>query len=246
MPDPVLIEIGFLTIRWYGVLIAAAVLIGTLLALREIRKKGIDEDTFMNILLVCIPVGLISARLYYVLFNWGYFGQNPDKIFAVWEGGLAIHGGIIGSFVVGWFMVKYYQINFLDVADAVAPSFILGQAIGRWGNYFNQEAYGYAVDPEKVPWAMFIDGAYRHPTFLYEFIWNILIFAALLLIREKIKPKPGILFAVYIGGYSAGRFVIESFRTDSLMFASLRAAQVTSTIMIIFAAGLAYYLYRKE
>ena len=246
MPDPVLIEIGVFSIRWYGVLIASAVLIGTLLALKEVRRKGINEDHFMNILLVCIPVGFITTRLYYVAFNWDYYGQNLNKIFAVWEGGLAIHGGIIGSFLAGWFMVKYYQLNFWEIADAVAPSFILGQAIGRWGNYFNQEAYGYAVDPEKVPWAMFIDGAYRHPTFLYESIWNLTLFAGLIIIREKVKPKAGILFSIYIGGYSIGRFFIESFRTDSLMLGSLRAAQVTSIIMVIFAAGLAYYIVKKQ
>ncbi len=246
MPDPILIEIGFLKIRWYGVLIAAAILVGTFLALKEIKKKNIDEDKFMNVLLTAIPVAFISARLYYVAFNWDYYSLNPGEIPAVWNGGLAIHGGIIGAFSVAWIMLKYYKISFWQVADAVAPSMVLGQAIGRWGNYFNQEAYGYEVDPVSLPWAMWIDGAYRHPTFLYESLWNIGIFFLLILIREKFKLKEGLLLAIYLGGYSIGRFFIEGFRTDSLMLGSLRMAQVTSLIFIIISIVLYIYLSRKK
>ncbi len=246
MPDSIMIKIGFLEIRWYGVLIALAILIGTFLALKQIKKKNIDEDKFMNMLLVTIPIAFISARLYYVAFNWSYYSANLAKIPAVWEGGLAIHGGIIGAFLTGGIMLRYYGISFWEVGDAVAPSFILGQAIGRWGNYFNQEAYGYEVSPESIPWAMWIDGAYRHPTFLYEFIWNLMIFALLIFLREKIKLKDGMLLAIYIGGYSVGRFFIEGFRTDSLMLGSLRMAQVSSLIFIAISLILLFYLSRKK
>ncbi len=246
MPDPILVEIGSLKIRWYGVLIALAILIGTFLALKEIRKKDIDEDKFMNVLLVSIPIAFISARLYYVLFNWDYYSLNLSEIPAVWHGGLAIHGGIIGSFVSAWVMLRYYKISFWQVADAVSPSLILGQAIGRWGNYFNQEAYGYEVSPEHIPWAMWIDGAYRHPTFLYESLWNIFIFLLLLLLREKLKLKDGMLLSIYLGGYSIGRFFIEGFRTDSLMLGSLRIAQVSSLFFIVMSIVLFFYLKRDK
>lgn len=245
MPDSIMVEIGFLKIRWYGVLIALAILLGTFLALKEIRKKNIDEDKFMNVLLIAIPIAFVFARLYYVLFNWTYYSTNLGEIPAVWHGGLAIHGGIIGAFLTAWIMLKYYGISFWEVGDAVAPSFILGQAIGRWGNYFNQEAYGYEVSPDNIPWAMWIDGAYRHPTFLYEFMWNILIFALLIILREKIKLKNGMLLPIYLGGYSLGRFFIEGFRTDSLMLGSLRMAQVTSLVLIGASFILFFYLARK-
>ena len=246
MPDPIFVEIGNIQIRWYGVLIAAAILIGTMLALKQIRKKNIDEDKFMNVLLVSIPAGFLTARLYYVLFNWEYYSRNLKEIPAVWHGGLAIHGGILGSFFVAWFMLKYYRISFWECADAVAPSFILGQAIGRWGNYFNQEAYGYEVDPSEIPWAMWIDGAYRHPTFLYESLWNIMVFFLLIILREKLRLRPGVLFATYIGAYSAGRFFIEGFRTDSLMLGPLRMAQVISLVFILLSVILILYLVKKK
>ena len=247
MPDPILISVGPFAIRWYGVLIATAILVGTLLALREVRKKNINEDHFLNVLIAGIPAGIIGARLYYVIFNWDYYGQFPREIPAIWNGGLAIHGGIIGSFAAAWFVVKYYQINFWEIADAVAPSMILGQAIGRWGNYFNQEAYGYEVDPVQIPWAMYIDGAWRHPTFLYESVWNLLVFGLLLFLRSRYHRLPtGGLFAIYIGAYSVGRFFIEGFRTDSLMLGPLRMAQVTSLSFLLLSAALLWYLGRQE
>jgi phosphatidylglycerol:prolipoprotein diacylglycerol transferase len=246
MPDPIIVEIGFLKIRWYGVLIAAAILLGTFLALKEIRKKNIDEDKFMNVLLLGIPAAFVCARLYYVLLNWEYYGSNLGEIPAVWNGGLAIHGGIIGAFLTAGIMLKYYKINFWQVADAVSPSLVLGQAIGRWGNYFNQEAYGYEVNPETIPWAMWIDGAFRHPTFLYESFWNLLIFSLLLFVRGKFNPKEGTLLSLYLGGYSLGRFFIEGFRTDSLMLGSLRIAQVSSLVFIVLSIILFFYISMKK
>lgn len=244
MPDPFLVDFGFLKIRWYGALIALAILLGTFLALKEVRKKNIDEDQFMNALLVSIPSAFIGARLYYVAFNWDYYRLYPAEIPAVWHGGLAIHGGIIGAFLSAWIVLKYYRIEFLQVADLAAPSLILGQAIGRWGNYFNQEAYGYEADPSQIPWAMWIDGAYRHPTFLYESIWNLVIFALLIFVREKYKPRDGFIISLYLIAYSTGRFFIEGFRTDSLMLGPLRMAQLSSLIFIFL--GLVLLIWTKK
>ena len=247
MIDPIAFEIGPLQIRWYGILTSTALLLGTILALMEIRKKGIDEDKFMNILIAAIPAGFLGARLYYVLFSGhlDYYLANPGEILAIWHGGLAIHGGIIGAFLAGGLMVRHYKMSFWQLGDIVAPSLILGQAIGRWGNYFNQEAYGFEVDPERVPWAMWIDGAYRHPTFLYESLWNLLIFGFLLWFRRRPGLKQGEVLLSYFILYSAGRFLIESFRTDSLMLGPLRVAQVISIALIGGALLLIWYRRRQ-
>jgi len=244
--DPIAFEIGPISVRWYGILMSTAILAGTFLALREIQRQGINEDKFMNILIAAIPAGFIGARLYYVLFRWDYYSKYPAEIPAVWQGGLAIHGAIIGAFLVGALMVRYYNMNFWQLADIVAPSLIIGQAIGRWGNFINQEAYGYEVDPEKVPWAMWIDGAYRHPTFLYESLWNLMVFFLLLWLRRQHFIKRGEVFLGYLMTYSVGRFIVEGFRTDSLMLGPLRAAQVLSIVLILAAGALLWYRRKKD
>ncbi|MFZ7102266.1 MAG: prolipoprotein diacylglyceryl transferase [Peptococcaceae bacterium] len=246
MIDPIAFEIGPFQIRWYGILMSTAILIGTFLALREIRRKGIDEDKFMNVLIAAIPAGFIGARLYYVIFKWDYYSKYPAEIPAVWHGGLAIHGAVIGAFLVGYLMIRHYNMNFWQLADIAAPGLIIGQAIGRWGNFINQEAYGYAVDPEKIPWAMWIDGAYRHPTFLYESIWNLLGFILLLWLRRRNFIREGEVFLSYLMYYSLGRGIIEGFRTDSLMLGPLRIAQVMSLSLILIAAVLIWYRRRKN
>ncbi|NLT94506.1 MAG: prolipoprotein diacylglyceryl transferase [Clostridia bacterium] len=240
------LEVGPISVRWYGILIATAILIGTIIALREVQRQRVDEDKFMNILIAAIPAAFIGARLYYVIFRWDYYSKNLAEIPAVWHGGLAIHGGIIGALLVGGLMIRYYNMNFWQLADIAAPSMILGQAIGRWGNYFNQEAYGYEVDPEQIPWAMWIDGAYRHPTFLYESLWNLLVFIFLLWLRRQRFIRQGEVFLYYIMAYSIGRFVIEGFRTDSLMLGPLRAAQVVSIVFILIGVIFIWYRRRKE
>lgn len=243
--DPIAFTLGPLTIRWYGILIASAILIGTMLALREAERQGFNPDHFFNVILVGVPAAIIGARLYYVIFNWDYYLINPQEIFATWLGGLAIHGGLIGGFLAGYFLLRKYGFPFWKTADIVAPSIILGQAIGRWGNFFNQEAYGYEVDPEKIPWAMYIDGAYRHPAFLYESIWNILVFGFLLWIRRRNFIKTGDVFLLYLILYSVGRFMIEGIRTDSLMLTpTIRAAQALSVVVIILGSGILYYRHR--
>lgn len=242
--DPIAFSIGPITVRWYGLLIATALLIGAVGGCYGCRKEGIDEDDFLTIFMVVAVAAIIGARAYYVIFNWPYYGTHPDQIIAVWNGGLAIHGGLIAGVLTLWLGCKYYKIRFWQLADILAPLMILGQAIGRWGNYFNQEAYGFAVSKADVPWAMWIDGAYRHPTFLYESIWNLLVFFFLLWLTKQLFTREGEVGLSYLMLYSVGRFVVEGFRTDSLMLGPLRMAQVMSICLFVGAALV--LLYRRK
>lgn len=243
-PDPIAFSVGpYITVYWYGILIGIAILLGVYLALREAEKQGVNTEHFFNLILIILPAAFIGARLYYVIFNWDYYSHNLWEIPATWHGGLAIHGGIIGGILGGLFLLKRYHFNFWQIADIVAPSLVLGQAIGRWGNFFNQEAYGYVVDPAELPWAMYIDGAYRHPTFLYESLWDLLIFGFLLWLRRRKGLKWGDVALFYVVLYSIGRFFIEGLRTDSLMLTPyLRVAQVVSALGIL--GGLSLLIYR--
>ena len=242
--DPIAFSIGPVTVRWYGLLIATAMLIGAVGGCYACRKAGIDEDDFLTIFMAMAVAAIIGARAYYVIFNLPYYLNHPDQIIAVWNGGLAIHGGLIAGVFAMWVGCRYYKIRFWQLADILAPLMILGQAIGRWGNYFNQEAYGFAVDKADVPWAMWIDGAYRHPTFLYESIWNLLVFCFLLWLAKQLFTREGEVALSYLLLYSVGRCVIESFRTDSLMLGPLRMAQVMSLCLI--AGAFLVLLYRRK
>lgn len=237
--NPVAFTVAGVPIRWYGILIASALFIGLHLTLREARRLGEDEERLVSLFLYVVPAAIIGARLYYVAFSGilPWYLQHPLTILDTRQGGLAIHGGLLGGFVVGWAYTRYHGLNFRRLADIVAPSIILGQAIGRWGNYFNQEAYGRETS---LPWAMYIDGAYRHPTFLYEFIWNILVFFWLFKRRSR-KQFEGEIVLWYFLLYSLGRFFIEALRTDSLMLGPLRVAQVLS--LAVFG-GSAFLLQR--
>ena len=240
--DPIAFEIGPIAVRWYGVLISMAIGLGIVLAYRECMRQRIDPDHALTISIFAIPAALIGSRLYFVAFNWDYYSLHPGVILATWQGGLAIHGGVIGGVLAGYFVVRKYNLNFWKMADIFAPSIILGQAIGRWGNYFNQEAYGFITD---VPWAMYIAGAYRHPTFLYESIWNIGVFAYLMYLRYQPRTKQGEIFTNYIILYSIGRLGIEFFRTDSLMIGPLMVAQVVSLTLIVVGVLIYYFKVRS-
>ena len=190
---------------------------------------------------------VIGARLYYVLFNWSVYRVQPEEIFAVWHGGLAVHGGILLGTLSIYVCSHIWNLRFWQITDILSPFMILGQAIGRWGNYFNQEAYGYPVSRDSVPWAMYIDGQWRHPTFLYESIWDIIGFI-LLMIATRSKSsrlREGDISLIYLVYYSCGRLVIEGFRTDSLMFGPLRAAQLVS-VLIIAVSVLVFILRRPH
>ncbi|OWZ83605.1 prolipoprotein diacylglyceryl transferase [Natranaerobius trueperi] len=240
--DPVAFSIGPISVYWYGIFISLGILIGLYLAVRESKKQGLDPDHLINFLLFALPAALIGLRLYYVAFRWDYFSQNLDLIFAFRQGGLAIHGGIFAAIIVGVIYSKYQGINFWALADITAPSLILGQAIGRWGNYINQEAYGYPTD---LPWAIEINGSFHHPTFFYESFWNLLVFAFLMYFRGYKKEGQGEIFSLYLVLYSIGRFWIEGLRLDSLMLSELRVAQIVSVILVVI--GLYYFTkHRKE
>lgn len=249
--DPVIVSLGPIDLRWYGVIIAFGMLLGFLIANREADKKKMPEGMFIDLMFYIILFSLIGARLYYVLFNLDYYLQDPISIIMVNEGGMAIHGGIIGGILTGLVYCYKKNLSFFQVADIAIPSLILGQAIGRWGNFMNQEAHGGEVTrnfleslmlPEFIINQMYIDGAYYHPTFLYESIWNIIGFIILILLRPKLKIGQTLL--LYLIYYSVGRFFIEGMRTDSLMIGDvLRTAQVVSIITVVIA--LAIWIYRR-
>jgi phosphatidylglycerol:prolipoprotein diacylglycerol transferase len=253
MIDPIAFSIFGIDIMWYGVLIATGIIVAVILSLREAKRVGEKEDNILDLLIWVLPAAIIGARTYYVLFELSYYKNNPSEIFAIRNGGLAIHGGVIAAFLVGYIFVKKKNLSFFKLADIVAPGLILAQAIGRWGNFINQEAFGGVVTenfisifPSFIRKQMFIDGQYYHPTFLYESIWNLIIFAFLIFYRKKFKKKDGELIAIYAIGYSIGRFFIEGMRTDSLMLGPLRIAQVVSLILIVLGVILLYWKRKKE
>ncbi len=258
-PGPILLKIGPIMIRWYGFLIAAAVLLGVSLAQYLAKRRHINPELLSDLSIWLVIGAIPTARLYYVLFQWPEYAQHPEDIIAIWKGGIAIHGAILGGVVATLIFAKIKQISFWQLADLVAPSLILGQAIGRWGNFFNSEAFG---DPTNLPWKLYIpierrpanlvNFEYFHPTFLYESLWNLMVFAILitlffLALSGKLRLKVGTLFLVYWVIYSIGRFWIEGLRTDSLMLSPLRIAQVVSLIgMTLGLSGLAWlYLWRS-
>ena len=233
-------------IYWYSIIISLAILASLLLALRECKKYDIDSDTIIDVMLYSFIPALIGARLYYIVFNLNDFINDPIKIINPRLGGLAIYGGIIAAFLVALIYSKIKKINYLKLFDFVAPYFILSQAIGRWGNFINKEAFGSIT---KLPWRMkgeainlyIQQSGYDindsqigvHPTFLYESLWNIGVFLFLIWFRKK-KKLNGEVFFLYLIGYGLGRFFIEGLRTDSLMiFDTVRVSQAVSLLLII-------------
>ena len=250
--DPVAISIGPLQVHWYGVIIGLGIALALFLAIRESDKRGLEKEVFADLMLWAIPIAIISARIYYVLFEWDYYAQNPGEIIAIWHGGIAIHGALIGSVVTAYLFAKKRKISFWQIADIAAPSIILGQAIGRWGNFMNQEAHGGEVSraflenmdlPDFIINQMYINGAYYHPTFLYESIWNLAGFILLILLR-KVNLRRGEIFLSYLIWYSIGRFFIEGMRTDSLMLTEISEWHKLISIVLIVVAVIAM-LYRR-
>ena len=240
--NPVAFEIFGISIRWYGILIGSGMLLGAWIAMREVKRLGLSDETLLDALIIALPSAILGARLYYVLFNL----EAYDSVFEALNfrsGGLAIHGGVLAGVGSFWIFSKIKKLNFFKWLDIAAPSIILGQAIGRWGNFVNQEAHG---GPTDLPWGIMINGIKVHPTFLYESIANLIIFTILMLIRKK-KKFDGQLIALYMILYSIVRFFIEGLRTDSLYLGEFRVAQLISLLLI--AAGLLLYMVmgkRKE
>lgn len=248
--NPVAFSIGGFDIRWYGILIATGMTLGILIANYNCKWREVDYDNLLNIVLLSIPIGIIGARFYYVIFELDNYKNNIIDAFNIRNGGLAIHGGLIFAIATALIYTRRKNLSFIKFADVAAPSIILAQALGRWGNFFNQEAHGDAVSyefikhfPMFIQKGMNINGVYYNPTFLYESTWNIMVFIILMILIRKSK-KNGIVFFTYIGLYSIGRFVIEGMRTDSLMLGSIRVAQLVSltgvAVWIIFMVANYY------
>ena len=240
--DRVAFSIFGIDVMWYGILMALGMIIGTLLAIKEGKRVGIKEDDILDLAIVAIPSGLIGARLYYVIFNWDYYSQNISQVLNFRGGGMAIHGALIGGILAGYLFSRYKKMSFFKLADTVIIGVPLAQAIGRWGNFINQEAHG---GPTNLPWGIMVNGEKVHPTFLYESIWNIGIFIFLWIFRKK-KQYEGEVIVLYTILYSLGRFFIEGLRTDSLMIGPFRMAQVISLVGVIGGIVVHIYLSKKS
>ncbi|MEI5907661.1 prolipoprotein diacylglyceryl transferase [Bacillus spongiae] len=253
--NPIAFKIGSLSVNWYGILIGLGIILALYIAIRESKRLGLDPDLFPDLLMWAIPAAIIGARIYYVIFQWEYYAKYPEKIIQIWNGGLAIHGALIGAVITTILYAKMKKMSFWVIADIAAPSLLIGQAIGRWGNFINQEAHGGPVTrsflenlylPDWIINQMYIGGVYYHPTFLYESLWNFGGIILLLFIR-RMNPQRGYMFLLYVTWYSIGRFFIEGLRTDSLMVApGLRAAQVLSIVLIIGAVSVWLYLRKTR
>lgn len=247
--DPVAFNLGPLSVRWYGIIIAVGILLGYFVAQRALVKAGLHKDTLVDIIFYSALFGFIAARIYFVIFQWPYYAENPGEIIKIWRGGIAIHGGLIGGFIAGVIVCKVKNLNPFQIGDIVAPSIILAQGIGRWGNFMNHEAHGGPVSrafleqlhlPNFIIENMYINGQYYHPTFLYESIWDVAGFIILVNIRKHLKL--GETFFLYLTWYSIGRFFIEGLRTDSLMLTSnIRVAQLVSILLILISISLIVY-----
>ncbi|HDI7440582.1 TPA: prolipoprotein diacylglyceryl transferase [Staphylococcus aureus] len=247
--DPVAFNFGPLSVRWYGIIIAVGILLGYFVAQRALVKAGLHKDTLVDIIFYSALFGFIAARIYFVIFQWPYYAENPGEIIKIWHGGIAIHGGLIGGFITGVIVCKVKNLNPFQIGDIVAPSIILAQGIGRWGNFMNHEAHGGPVSrafleqlhlPNFIIENMYINGQYYHPTFLYESIWDVAGFIILVNIRKHLKL--GETFFLYLTWYSFGRFFIEGLRTDSLMLTSnIRVAQLVSILLILISISLIIY-----
>jgi len=239
--DRVMFEIGPITIYWYSVTMLLAVLTGIFLAINESKKQGI-YSFISDLVTYIIAFGIVGARLYYVAFNFDAYKYNLLSILKIWEGGIAIYGAIIGGFIAIVYLSKQRNQNIIKTTDTIVPGLLLAQSIGRWGNFFNSEAYGSEVTlefleslhlPKFIIEGMNINGLYYHPTFLYESIWCILGFLLLLLIRKITKRKIGIMTYSYFVWYGTGRYFIEGLRTDSLYIGDYRISQLISLLLII-------------
>ena len=244
---PILFKYGPIEIRYYGLMYVIGILFASYLIKKEVRRKGmgLTDDDVMNFIIWTVLGGVIGARLYYVAFNLGYYISTPSEIPAIWHGGLAIHGGLMGGGASAWFYLKKRSVLFWRMADAVAPAIILGQTFGRFGNFMNGDAHG---RPTTMPWGIVfpsnsIAGAEfpdtpLHPTMLYELAINFSIFCLLWLVLRKKDHGDGYIFGMYIVLYSLGRFVVEHFRADSLMLGPIRIAQLVSLSIAVAVGAL--------
>ena len=265
-PGPLLFQLGPFSLRWYGLLIAVAVLLGLLLATRLGRQRGIEPALIADLLPILVLAAVIGARLYYVIFEWRQYQLNWLDALAIWRGGIAIHGALIGGALAVIVYSRWRRLAFWNLLDVLLPSVALGQAIGRWGNFFNSEAFGLPTD---LPWKLtipyanrpmeFLDQSTFHPTFLYESLWNLGVLALLLVlfergVRGRINLPTGAISCIYLVAYSGGRFWIEGLRIDPLCLmgtppycdGGLRMAQLVSLLLIAVGSFGLYWLYGRR
>lgn len=249
--NPIFLNLGFINIYWYSIMILIGIVCAYFIIIKECKRFNIDREFMLNLFFYIIPIAIIGARIYFVIFNFNYYSHNLIEIFKIWEGGLAIHGAIIfGLIFINYYCNKYHQ-NVWKILDIAVIGLIIGQIIGRWGNFFNQEAYGPVTTlsflktihlPNFIIEGMKINNEYHHPTFLYESIWNFIGLIVILIIRKNNKIRVGRTLSIYLIWYGIGRFFIESLRQDSLMFGNLKVAQLVSLIMII--TGIIILIYK--
>jgi phosphatidylglycerol:prolipoprotein diacylglycerol transferase len=265
-PGPLLFQLGPFSLRWYGLLIAVAVLLGLLLATRLGKQRGIEPALIADLLPILVLAAVIGARLYYVIFEWRQYQLNWLDALAIWRGGIAIHGALIGGTLAVILYCRWRRLAFWNLLDVLLPSVALGQAIGRWGNFFNSEAFGLPTD---LPWKLtipyanrpveFLDQSSFHPTFLYESLWNLGVLALLLVlfergVRGRINLPTGAISCIYLVAYSCGRFWIEGLRIDPLCLmgtppycaGGLRMAQLVSLLLIALGSFGLYWLYGRR
>lgn len=247
-PDRIAFRVGPLTVNWYGVLIASAVLIGYLIACHEQKRVGLPEGTMLDLFFYIVPLAVICARIYYVALSWDSFRDNPADIFLIHKGGIAIYGAVLGGILGAYIFSKRRKLLMGRLMDMLTPALVLGQAIGRWGNFFNQEAYGGLIT--NPAWQFFPMGVYikalgewHYATFFYESVWCLLVFAALMLTRRR-YTHVGDVLAWYAALYGAERAIVEGMRTDSLYFGSVRVSQLLSVMMLL--AVLTLFFARRH
>ena len=240
-----------LNIAWYGLIIGFGMLLGLLLASRRARARGFKPDLISDFFFLALPLAIVGARLYFVVFKWEDYRDNLIKILAVNEGGLAIYGGVIGGFLAAVIFCMRNKFSLLTLVDLVVPSLVLGQAVGRWGNFINQEAFGNVIANPRYqffPVAVYIEslGEWHQATFFYESAWNAVLLCVLLLLSRK-KVKDGTLLSAYFMGYGLGRFLIEGLRTDSLyLIPGLRVSQLLSLVLIAAGGVLAFVIHKSK
>lgn len=252
--NPVAFRLGSLSVKWYGIIMAVAIMLAAWMSITEGKKRHIISDDFIDLLLWAVPLGYVGARLYYVIFEWGYYSQHPDQIIAIWNGGVAIYGGLLaGLAVLLVFCYKRMLPPFL-MLDIITPGVMAAQVLGRWGNFVNQEAHGGPTTlqflqslhlPEFVIQQMKINGTYYQPTFLYESFFNLIGLILILCLRHrKHLFKQGEVFMFYLLWYSVVRFFVEGLRTDSLyIFGMIRVSQALS--LVLFVITLIMLIYRR-
>ena len=244
----VAIQIGPLSIRWYGIINCLAMLAAIFVAYREAKREHLNPDHLLNLALLIIPLGVIGARIYFVVMHWSYYAQHIGEIVQIWKGGLAIHGGILlGLLTILWYC-RHKKLSFLRGADLIVLGVILAQAIGRWGNYVNAELYGPVIEAGSpwswIPFQVYADGAYHHPTFLYESVWDLLGFFFLLSLIRRLH-RIGMIFSIYLMFTSFGRFFIEIIRMDMLMLFGVRQCYITCPLMFLTGAILSILIRHR-